>query len=123
HLVICTHPPVVTLGRGTKINEDLTGWSGSTVETSRGGRATYHGPNQIVIYPILNLKSPHNNFPAQDVHAYLRALETASVTVLRETGLSNAEARTTRAGDISLTGVWVLDRKIVSIGIAVRKWV
>ncbi|HMN69988.1 MAG TPA: octanoyltransferase, partial [Bdellovibrionales bacterium] len=47
-LVFVTHPPVVTLGRATSREEDLIGWSGSLIETSRGGRATYHGPNQIV---------------------------------------------------------------------------
>lgn len=118
-LVFCVHPPVVTLGRGTVLSEDVTGWSGSTIETSRGGRATYHGPNQQVIYPIINLK----RMGRQDVHAYLRALENATVVSLREAGLVNAEVRTAKVGDISLTGVWVGERKVASIGIAVRKWV
>ena len=47
-IVMCTHPPVVTLGRGSQ-PEDIVGWKGSVVESSRGGRATYHGPSQIVI--------------------------------------------------------------------------
>ena len=122
-MVFCTHPPVVTLGRGTVVEEDLQGWSGQTVETSRGGRATYHGPNQLVIYPVINLKKPRKHFASSDVHAYLRALESATVVTLRECGLVNAEARTSQVGDISLTGVWVGDKKIASIGIAVRKWV
>ena len=54
-IVFCEHPAIVTLGRATK-PEDLAGWTGEVAETSRGGRATYHGPGQIVIYPILNLK-------------------------------------------------------------------
>lgn len=121
-IVFCTHPPVVTLGRATA-PEDLIGWQGSTVESSRGGRATYHGPNQIVIYPILDLKKSHSEFPERDIHAYLRAMESAIVVGLHEMGLKSAEARTTEVGGVSLTGVWIGDHKIASIGIAVRKWV
>lgn len=121
-LVFCTHPPVVTLGRGA-VAEDMDGWNGSTVETSRGGRATYHGPNQIVIYPILDLRRARASVRERDIHSYLRTLENSVVTGLRELGLKNAEARTTPVGGISLTGVWSGDKKIASIGIAVRKWV
>src|SRR5689334_816484 len=65
-IVFCAHKPVVTIGRGTKPGE-VFGWQGSTVETSRGGRATYHGPSQIVAYPIVNLNR------SRDLHGYLRA--------------------------------------------------
>lgn len=116
-LIFCQHPPVVTLGRATTA-EDLTGWSGALVESSRGGRATYHGPNQIVFYPILDLRRQ-----GRDIHAYLRRLESVTVQALKELGLSTAEARTTKQGEISLTGVWVGEHKLASIGIAVRKWV
>lgn len=121
-LVFVTHPPVVTLGRATR-PEDLIGWSGKTVETSRGGRATYHGPNQVIIYPILDLRRERQAFGARDIHAYLRALETAAVEALHELGLKGAEARTSKVGEDLLTGVWVGPKKIASIGIAVRKWV
>lgn len=122
YLVICNHPPVVTVGRGTQPG-DIFGWKGATVETSRGGRATYHGPNQIVVYPIINLNFPRKSFAPRDLHGYLRALETAIVETLKEFGIS-AEARTIKTpGEPSLTGVWVGERKIASIGIAVKKWV
>jgi lipoate-protein ligase B len=121
-VILCTHPPVVTLGRG-HVPSDLIGWTGQTLETSRGGRATYHGPNQQVIYPVLNLQREREAFRARDLHAYLRALENATVATLREFGLLGAEARTTQVGELSLTGVWVGERKIASIGIAVRKWI
>lgn len=121
-LVFVTHPPVVTLGRGA-VPEDMLGWSGSTYESSRGGRATYHGPNQVVVYPILDLKKEHTAYKSRDVHAYLRALENATVSVICEVGLQSAEARTSKMGEISLTGVWVGDKKIASLGIAVRKWI
>ncbi len=121
-VVLCTHPPVVTLGRGVQA-DDVNGWTGQIIESTRGGRATYHGPNQVVVYPLLDLKRPHKNFVDHDVHAYLRALENATVQVLNEIGLPRAEARTSKVGEVSLTGVWVGEHKVASIGIAVRKWV
>jgi lipoyl(octanoyl) transferase len=121
-VVMCTHPPVVTLGRATAAG-DVAGWQGPTVVTSRGGRATYHGPNQLVIYPILDLRVARPHVPARDVHGYLRALEGATVAGLAELGLDTAEARVTKVGELSLTGVWVGAHKIASIGIAVRRWV
>ena len=116
-LIFCTHPPVVTKGRATG-PEDITGWNGSTIESSRGGRATYHGPSQIVIYPILNLSAR-----GRDIHVYLRLLEETTALALRELGLKNAERRETPAGALSMTGVWVGEHKIASVGIAVRKWI
>ncbi len=121
-LVICTHPPVVTLGRGTP-SEDILNWQGETIESTRGGRATYHGPSQMIIYPIVDLRKRREAVRAKDVHAYLRAVEMATVQGLHLLGLRNAEARTTKMGDMSLTGVWVGEKKIASIGVAVKKWV
>lgn len=121
-LILCTHPPVVTLGRAGS-QDDVSGWSGDTVASSRGGRATYHGPNQIVIYPIVDLRKARPGVPERDVHSFLRALEQATVASLRECGLRGCEARTSEAGGISLTGVWIRRKKIASIGIAVRKWI
>jgi lipoyl(octanoyl) transferase len=122
-IIFCSHPAVVTVGRGTK-PEDIFGWSGELVETSRGGRATYHGPNQIIAYPILNLtKEGRGSIGARDIHSYLRALEVALVKTLKEFDI-DAEARTVKINDgPSLTGVWVGSRKIASLGIAVKKWI
>jgi lipoyl(octanoyl) transferase len=116
-VVFCRHPSVVTLGRATEPG-DVTGWTGETAETSRGGRATYHGPGQIVIYPILDLKKRE-----RDLHGYLRGLESAVSRALHQIGILGAEARTVLVDELSFTGVWVGDKKIASIGIAVRKWV
>jgi len=116
-IVFCRHPSVVTLGRATEPH-DVTGWTGETAETSRGGRATYHGPGQIVLYPILDLKTR-----GRDLHGYLRGLEMAVSNALHDIGILGAEARTVQVGELSLTGVWVGSKKIASIGIAVRKWV
>ncbi len=120
-LVVCSHPPVVTLGRGTRPG-DVFGWTGPIVEVSRGGRATYHGPNQIVIYPILNLE-----FRSRDLHLYMRALESAMVEALKLIGV-NASGRTlqTQVGDeapVESTGVWIGPRKLASIGIGVKRWI
>jgi lipoate-protein ligase B len=120
-IVLCTHPPVVTLGRAT-VAADLDGWTGALIETSRGGRATYHGPSQQVIYPVLDLRRERPGLRPRDVHAYLRAVEIATVDALADLGV-RGEARETKIGEVSLTGVWAGERKIASLGIAVRKWV
>lgn len=109
-IVICRHPPVVTLGRSTK-PEDVFGWKGQTYEIQRGGRATYHGPNQLVVYPILDLSSR-----GRDLHGYLRALENLVIEVLREFGLEGRR-------EDGATGVWVGERKLASIGVGIKKWV
>ena len=109
-IIICHHPPIVTLGKKST-PEDICGWQGETASISRGGKATYHGPGQTVAYPIINLKKRGN-----DIYWYLRSLEEAIVLSLKEYGI---EAK----GDPNSTGVWVYDRKIASIGIAIKKWI
>lgn len=118
-VVFCSHPPVVTLGRATEPS-DLAGWSGEVVETSRGGRATYHGPEQLVIYPIIDLKKERQNLRSRDVDQYLRTLELMLIQTLEKLDI---QAKCPKIPDVLLTGVWVRDKKIASIGIAVRKWV
>ena len=116
-LIFCTHPAVVTTGRQTK-PEDIFAWQGPVVEVSRGGRATYHGPSQLVVYPILNLKFARHSRGPQEVRGYLRALEQAIVETLKEFGISAAGK-----AEAEETGVWVFDKKIASLGIAVKKWI
>ncbi|AGH94915.1 lipoyl(octanoyl) transferase LipB [Pseudobdellovibrio exovorus] len=125
-LVFCSHPHVVTTGRQTQ-PEDIFSWKGPIVEVSRGGRATYHGPSQLVVYPILNLKKPRHDRGAQEIRGYLRALEKAIVVTLAEYGV-NAIGKTPQklAGQQSETdetGVWIGRQKIASLGIAVKKWI
>lgn len=120
-LVFCSHPPVVTLGRGTK-SGDVFDWNGEAFEVSRGGRATYHGPSQIVAYPILDLNSR-----GRDLHRYMRSLEEAILATLYSFGIE-AKANALQMEDgaqeaTPATGVWIGDKKIASIGIAVRKWI
>ncbi len=124
-LVFCQHHPVVTLGRSTE-EEDIQGWHGEIYEASRGGRATYHGPSQLVVYPIFSLdrKNGHLARP-RDVHNYLRCLETCLVATLVSYELP-AELKSVGPSDnpsLRMTGVWVGSRKIASIGVSIRSWV
>jgi lipoate-protein ligase B len=109
-LVLTEHEPVITVGRGTK-PADVAGATIPIVEVERGGEATYHGPGQLVAYPILALPPPR-----RDLHRYLRDLEEVVIGVLREVDVEGSR----RPG---LTGVWIGERKVCSIGVAVRRWV
>ncbi len=109
-LVLCEHEPVITLGRGTA-PEDVAGATIPIVEVERGGEATYHGPGQLVAYPIYALS------PARrDLHRYLRDLEQVVIDVLAEVDIEGRR-------EVGLTGVWIGDKKVCSIGVAVRRWV
>lgn len=124
-LVFCTHPPVVTTGRATQPG-DIFGWTGPVVEISRGGRATYHGPSQIVVYPIVNLTQARQGRPAREIAGYLRALEKGIVAATQHYGVEAVgKSRQTRADESTAdeTGVWVGARKLASLGIGVKKWV
>jgi lipoyl(octanoyl) transferase len=116
-LLLVEHPPVVTLGRSTKgsnlqIPDALLAARGvERFEIERGGDATFHGPGQLVGYPIIDLKQH-----TQDLHWYLRQVEQALIEALGTLGL--------HAGRMpKYTGVWIEDRKIASIGVHARDWV
>lgn len=110
-LVLLEHPPVFTLGRGGDERYLLNPGQVPVHRVGRGGEVTFHGPGQLVGYPILDLK-PHG----KDVHRYLRLLEDVVIAALAAWGIT----ATRRDG---LTGVWVGTDKIASIGIGVRRWV
>ena len=114
------HPPVVTLGRRTETDEELHIPDDAEVEiaeTDRGGKSTFHGPGQLVCYPILDLR--HHG---KDVKLYVRSLEEALIRVLEAHGLEGVRYD-------GLTGVWMPPgggqgpRKIASIGVHVSRWV
>jgi lipoyl(octanoyl) transferase len=114
-VVMLEHPPVVTLGRRTgdqevHVPEDA---EVEVVETDRGGRSTFHGPGQLVCYPILDL-----NRHGRDVKRYCRDLEEA---VIRTAGAFGVEASRIEG----LTGVWLQSppRKLCSIGVHISRWV
>jgi lipoyl(octanoyl) transferase len=114
-VLLLEHPPVITLGRRTDEGELHVpdGAEVEIIETDRGGKSTYHGPGQLVCYPIFDL-TRHG----QDVKRYCRDLEEALIGTL---GAAGVEA--TRIED--LTGIWVESppRKIASIGVHITKWV
>jgi len=116
-LIFCRHFPVITLGRkaseaSLKASKDeITGRRIKLFYVDRGGDVTYHGPGQLTVYPIINLR----NFK-QDLHWYLRTLESLVIACLRDFGLSAGRKE-------GLTGVWIADAKIAAIGVAVRQWV
>ena len=118
-LYFVEHEPVLTVGRGghdenLKLPESEYLRRGiEVVPVERGGDVTYHGPGQIVGYPIVGLESLPGG---RDLHRYLRDLEEGILRVLGSYGLEGSR----RPG---YTGVWVGDRKVAAIGVAVRRWV
>jgi lipoyl(octanoyl) transferase len=117
HLLLLEHPHVITLGRNGHVenllasDEILSRAVISFYPTDRGGDVTYHGPGQLVGYPILDLRDWK-----RDVGAYVRAVEQSLIDTLAEFGIE--------AGRIpKLTGVWVGDRKIAAIGVHLSRWV
>ena len=110
-LVLLEHPPVVTLGRNSHATNLLRPDGVDVFEVERGGDVTFHGPGQLVGYPILDLSAYK-----QDLHWYLRTLEQALIEAL---ALLDIPAERTPG----FTGVWTRGRKIASIGIHVKQWV
>lgn len=116
-LLLVQHPPVVTLGRSSKQKnmisspEFLSSKGVELFEVERGGDVTFHGPGQLVGYPIIDL-TRHK----QDLHWYLRSVEEALILALAKLGIT-AERNT------GFTGVWTKGRKIASIGVHARDWV
>jgi lipoyl(octanoyl) transferase len=109
-LLFVEHPHVYTLGRGGDESNVLSAQEVPVHHTSRGGDVTYHGPGQLVVYPIIDLASKLR----KDVHRYVRNLEMAAIRTLADYGLV-AMRRPPH------TGIWLDDRKIAAIGVAVRR--
>jgi lipoyl(octanoyl) transferase len=116
-LLLVEHPPVITLGRGTRRSSlpippaELERRGVEVFEVERGGDVTFHGPGQLVGYPILDLREHR-----QDLHWYLRGLEDVLIQALGRLGIEADR-------NPGLTGVWTAGRKIASIGIHVKQWV
>lgn len=109
-LILCEHDEVVTYGRGSAAPQ-LASQALEVIEVERGGEATFHGPGQLVAYPILKLPEGR-----RDLHRLLRDLEQVVIDCLAEVELTGVR----REG---MTGVWLEGRKVCSIGVAVRRWV
>ena len=104
------HDPVVTRGRRSS-DGDTSDVPFPVVSIERGGEATYHGPGQLVAYPILLLPEGR-----RDLHRYLRELEEVVIETLGALGIEGRR-------EDGLTGVWIGPKKVCSIGVAVRRWV
>jgi len=117
HLLLLEHPHVITMGRNGHIENLLA--SGTILDragiafypTDRGGDVTYHGPGQLVGYPILDLRDWR-----RDVGAYVRAVEQVIIDTLADYGIASGRIP-------KLTGVWVGERKIAAIGVHLSRWV
>jgi len=118
-LLLLQHPPVITLGVRTRSDRShvlatpqrLAEEGVEIVETGRGGDVTYHGPGQLVGYPILDLRPDRC-----DVHRYVRDLEEALILVAARFGITAARVQ-------GLTGVWVGDDKLAAIGVRISRWI
>lgn len=113
-ILLLEHDPVYTIGRTRDRSSlrDADQLPHPVIEINRGGKATYHGPGQLVGYLILDL-----NPLGRDLHHYLRTLEDGLIAGVRALGVEHADRRE------GLTGVWVEDRKLISIGVGVRHWI
>lgn len=116
-LLFVEHPPVLTLGasfhaENLRLTQDAYAARGiDVVSTDRGGDVTYHGPGQLVIYPIFNLDDVR-----RDLHFWLRELEETMLVTLRTLGIEGRRFA-------PHTGAWIGDEKVAAIGIKVKRWV
>ena len=116
-LFLLEHKPVITLGKDhhkeniLKADKDLSPMGIDICEANRGGDVTYHGPGQLIAYPILDLRQWH-----QSIRWYLRTLEEVIIHMLAEYGLKGERNE-------GLTGVWINDAKVAAIGIGIHNWV
>lgn len=113
HLLLLEHDPVYTMGRNPDASSlrEESSLPHPVHRTNRGGQATYHGPGQLVGYPVLDLQ-----LFDRDLHDYLRFLEEVLISLLARHGI--------RGGRVEdKTGVWVGERKIASLGVGVRRWI
>jgi lipoate-protein ligase B len=109
-LLFVEHPHVYTVGRSGQEVNVLAAQEVPVIRTSRGGDVTYHGPGQMVVYPVIDLRSKLR----KEVHRYLLNLETSAIRTLKDFGLDGMRRP-------PYTGIWIDNRKIAAIGIAVRR--
>ncbi|HSK29541.1 MAG TPA: lipoyl(octanoyl) transferase LipB [Candidatus Limnocylindria bacterium] len=109
-LLYVEHPHVYTLGRGGNEGNVLAPEEVPVHRTGRGGDVTYHGPGQLVVYPVVDLRSKLR----KDVHRYVRNLELSAIRTLGDFGLTATRRP-------PFTGIWIGDRKIAAIGVAARR--
>ena len=112
HLLLVEHPPVFTLGKNASKQHIINNSDDvSIIQTDRGGNITFHGPGQLVGYPILDL-----NYYKRSITWYMRELEQLIIDVLGEYDIKASRKK-------GLTGTWVKDKKIAALGVRISKWV
>lgn len=117
HLLLVSHPDVITLGRKTsaqflRLSEsELAAMGVEVLHVGRGGEVTYHGPGQLIAYPILKLREQE-----RDLHVHLRRLEEVGLLICSSLGLSGERVE-------GRTGVWVSQQKVAAIGVRATSWV
>jgi len=112
HLLLVEHPPVFTLGKNASKQHIINNSNDvSIIQTDRGGNITFHGPGQLVGYPILDL-----NYYKRSITWYMRELEQLIIDVLGEYDIKASRKK-------GLTGTWVKDKKIAALGVRISKWV
>jgi len=117
YLILTEHKPVITIGKTGSLKNLLTDPAYlfskgiNIVEIDRGGDITFHGPGQLIGYPILDLSQFH-----KDIHWYLRNLEEVIIQTLRDFGIQGNRIT-------GLTGVWIKKKKICAIGVKITRWV
>jgi len=111
-VLLLQHDPVYTLGTASDPGFIRSADQVDVVRMDRGGEVTYHGPGQLVVYPILDLRGYN-----QDIHWYMRALEEAVLYAIELAGIETAM----RQHDV--TGVWIHDHKVAAVGIKARRWI
>eukprot|EP00977_Amphora_coffeiformis_P018363 scaffold6420_cov168-Amphora_coffeaeformis.AAC.41 len=111
-LLIVQHEPIYTLGTASDESFIRDSATVPVQRINRGGEVTYHGPGQLTVYPVLDLRGYN-----QDIHWYMRALEQVVLQALESVGIPNA----TR--DENTTGVWVNNHKVAAVGVHARKWI
>jgi len=112
HLLLVEHPPVFTLGKNASKQHIINNSDDvSIIQTDRGGNITFHGPGQLVCYPILDL-----NHYKRSITWYMRELEQLIIDVLGEYDVKAIRKK-------GLTGTWVKDKKIAALGVRISRWV
>ena len=112
HLLLVEHPPVFTLGKNASKQHIINNLDDvSIIQTDRGGNITFHGPGQLVGYPILDL-----NHYKRSITWYMRELEQLVIDVLGDYDIKASRKK-------GLTGTWVKDKKIAALGVRISKWV
>lgn len=110
-LILVEHPPVYTTGRAFRPEHLISTPPAPVIAIERGGSVTFHEPGQLVGYPIFKLDADR-----RDIHGFLRGLEQVLINTLASFGYAGTR-------DNRNTGVWIKDKKVAAIGIAIRRWV